>query len=482
MRYSIKKQFTFIFIGLMASTILLCWFLNSTFLEKYYIQNKQEVLRQAYETINTAARNGNITSEEFDVELQKIYGKYNISMVVIDADSRTIKSSSFETDMLIRILVDNFFNGELGEKNYVIENATDPRTHTEYMEMWGILDNGNLFLFRTAIEAIRDSVTIANRFLAYIGIMALFLASVVVYYVSKKVTEPILKLAEISSRMTNLDFEVKYDGTSKNEIALLGNHMNQLSAALEKTISELKTANHELLKDNEKKTQIDEMRKEFISNVSHELKTPIALIQGYSEGLKEGVNDDQDSRDFYCDVIIDEAGKMNTLVKKLMSLSQLESGGDTVTVERFNIFSLIKNTIQSVSILTKQNEITVEMPETNQPVYVWADEFKIEEVFRNYLSNAINHAGGDKLIQIKAVMNGTIVRISVFNSGEPIPEESLPFLWDKFYKVDKARTREYGGSGVGLSIVKAIMETMNQKYGVINYNNGVEFWFELDTK
>ena len=222
------------------------------------------------------------------------------------------------------------------------------------------------------------------------------------------------------------------------------------------------------------------MRKEFLSNVSHELKTPIALIQGYAEGLKEGINDDAESREFYCDVIIDEAVKMNTMVKKLLTLNELEFGNDVVTMERFDIVALISNYIQSAEILTRQNEISVRMEEY-LPVYVWADEFKIEEVFNNYFSNAINHCSGEKVIDVKLTKEEGVVRVSVFNTGEQVPEESIPHLWEKFYKVDKARTREYGGSGVGLSIVKAIMDSMNQKCGMKNYDNGVEFWFELET-
>jgi signal transduction histidine kinase len=286
--------------------------------------------------------------------------------------------------------------------------------------------------------------------------------------------------------MTALDFETKYNSRHRNEVDLLGEHINELSETLETTISELKTANNELKRDIEKKEQIDEMRKEFLSNVSHELKTPIALIQGYAEGLKEGINDDdKESRDFYCDVIIDESAKMNNMVKKLLDLNQLEFGNDVVQMERFDIVSLITNFLTSAEILIEQNGVNIRHEQT-EPIYVWADEFKTEEVVRNFFSNALNHVNGDKIIEIKYRLitqdNANKVRISVFNTGEPIPDDSLPHIWEKFYKVDKARTREYGGSGVGLSIVKAIMDSMNQEYGAINYTNGVEFWFELETK
>ena len=305
------------------------------------------------------------------------------------------------------------------------------------------------------------------------------LSGILIWYVSRRITNPILQLADISKRMSHLDFTARYVGTSRNEIGLLGENINRLSDTLEQTISELKTANNELTRDIQKKEEIDQMRREFLANVSHELKTPIALIQGYAEGLLEDVNSDPESRKFYCDVIVDEAGKMNNMVKKLLTLNQLESGNDVVSMERFDIAALVNNYLQSADLLAKQNGISVRMEKT-EPVYVWGDEFKVEEVVMNYFSNAVNHCDGDKVIEVRITRDDSRARVSVFNTGAPIPEESLAHLWEKFYKVDKARTREYGGSGVGLSIVKAIMESMNQKYGVINYKNGVAFWFELE--
>jgi len=167
------------------------------------------------------------------------------------------------------------------------------------------------------------------------------------------------------------------------------------------------------------------------------------------------------------------------MVKKLLTLNQLESGNDVVSMERFDITALVHNYLQSADLLAKQNGISVHMDQTKE-IYVWGDEFKIEEVLMNYFSNAVNHCEKEKVVEVKIEEMDGHARVSVFNTGMPIPEDSLPHLWEKFYKVDKARTREYGGSGIGLSIVKAIMESMNQKYGVINYENGVRFWFELE--
>lgn len=486
MKHSIKRQFATIFILLMTGTILVCWFLNSVFLEKYYIQNKKEVLNNAYNKINIASNASTVTSDEFDIEIQRVCSKYNISMIIVNIDSSIERFVGEEPKVLRSRLYDKLFLRTNNGLNALEENeksaiqSFDPRTHTEYIEMWGFLDNGNLFLIRTAVEGIRDSVSISNRFLMYAGILVSIPSAFLIWIITKKITEPIQELAEISEKMTNLDFEAKYVGKSENELAVLGAHINQLSDTLESTISELKTANNELRNDLARKDEIDEMRKEFLSNVSHELKTPIALIQGYAEGLNEGINEDAESREFYCDVIMDEARKMNNMVKKLLDLNQIEFGQDVITMERFDIVSLIKTYIQSADILIKQNEAIIVM-EQMEPIFVWADEYKTEEIFNNYFSNALNHISGEKIIQIKMECGDKKVRISVINTGIPIPEESISRLWEKFYKVDKARTREYGGSGVGLSIVKAIMDSMNQEYGVINHMDGVEFWFELET-
>ncbi|MDO5574239.1 MAG: HAMP domain-containing sensor histidine kinase [bacterium] len=487
MKHSIKTQFALIFIGLMTGTILLCWFVNNTFLEKVYLQNKEHVLLNAYRNIDTSLTQNEIESDDFNLVFDQICSRNSLDVLILDTETQELKSSMHDSKLLNERLLDYLLGGNTVARvlkqgdNYILQTTQDPRMNTEYIELWGTLENGNLIIMRSAMDSIQDSADISNRFLACIGLAAIILSAFVISYVSGKVTKPIWELVSISERMTHLDFDAKYKIAGKNEIALLGDHMNQLSTTLEETISELKTANNELQSDLQKKTEIDEMRKEFLSNVSHELKTPIALIQGYAEGLKESIHDDEESKDFYCDVIMDEANKMNTLVKNLLELNQIESGNDSIVMERFDVTELIKNCIQSVDILLKQDDIRVVFDE-DQPVYVWSDEFKTEQVFRNYLSNAIHYAAGQKLIEVKIERNGGTVRITVFNTGDPIAEDAIPQLWTKFYKVDKARTREYGGSGIGLSIVKAVMDSINQKYGVQNYDNGVAFWFELDGK
>ena len=495
--HSLRFEISAVFISIMVGTFLMCLIVNLFFMERFYIQNKREAIIAAYRSISQAIGNGDITSEEFDVEIYHICERYNIEMIVLDADSKTLKTSSNNAELLAKVLRDNMITSatgstsELSDKtiidygdDYTLQITVDKGTGRQYLEMWGIVGNGNLILVRTTMESIKDNVSISNTFMVYVAVIAIVVGSVLILYICKKVTDPIKRLYYISDDMKKLNFEAKYvpENEYRNEIDVLGQNMNELSETLESNIKELKNANIALKRDIARKEEIDVMRKEFLSNVSHELKTPIALIQGYAEGLKEGINDDEESRNFYCEVIMDEASKMNIMVKKLLTLNQLEFGNDSANMERFDIVDMVSNYLKSASMLARQKDVTVKFDDY-PPIFVWGDEFKIEEVLQNYYSNAINHVSGEMVIEVKITnTEDNHVRVSVFNTGEPIPEDSIGHIWEKFYKVDKARTREYGGSGVGLSIVKAIMEGMHQKYGVINYDNGVEFYFELETK
>ena len=281
--------------------------------------------------------------------------------------------------------------------------------------------------------------------------------------------------------MSSQNFDVKYEDNREDEIGVLGKNMNEMSAELEKTIRELKYANMELQNDIKKKSEIDSMRTDFLDNVSHELKTPIALIQGYAEGLRDGVTDDPDSMKFYCDVIIDEASKMNKMVKNLLTLNQIEFGDSNVVMERFNLTQLVHDVVNAQTLRAEQNNVSMEMV-GDEDIFVWAEELQIEEVITNYISNAFNHVKDPNIIRVQIAQNDDIVRVSVFNTGLQIPKEDVDFIWEKFYKVDKAHTREYGGNGIGLSIVKAIIERYEGKCGLDNKEDGVEFWFELATK
>lgn len=512
MMRTIRGRITVMYITLVTVMVMAIWGVNHWYLETYYINEKIASLNEAYAAIDEQIAlneeaglsiadamkqeqdaDGNKTEGNLRRLVREFSDRTNVSILMVDnRDSQTALYSTARDAQFLKERVDRYIFGQnkmnfkvLEEyENYKIQQTFDPWREGMYLESWGFFsDNSTAFIMSTPLSSIRESVDLSNRFLAYVGVIVMASGAIAVYFLSKKMTGPINEISELSEKMSDLEFNVKYEPTGHEveELRVLGNSMNILSEKLRDTIGELKAANIQLQKDIEEKTRIDEMRKDFIANVSHELKTPIALIQGYAEGLQEGMAEEKESRDYYCEVIVDEAGKMNKMVKQLLTLSSLESGNDRTVMERFDLVELIQGVIGSARILLEQNEITVKF-EAESPIYVWADEFKIEEVVTNYLSNAIHHAGGEKMIVIRITSEAGRTRVSVFNTGTPIPEEAIPNLWTKFYKVDKARTRAYGGSGIGLSIVKAIVEGHGQECGVENWENGVEFWFTLDSK
>ncbi len=489
MIHSMRARLTVIVSIIMLVTLTLSLGINTVFLDKYYQTTKTKALISVYDKLASISGEDEEIASENNISVLNSYCETNGATILVEKASGEYVYTYGAVNMLQNRMASIIFDRNEMEDvtsvsvtdDYILQIVNDKVSSQEYMEMYGNLDNGNYFIMRVAFDSINESVEISNRFFTYISLILLLLSTVIIIFISGGYTKPILELAALSKKMSELDFNAKYVGKRNDEIGVLGNSMNELSSKLEKNISELKKANLELQKDIDRKTEIDEQRKEFISNVSHELKTPIALIQGYAEGLKEAVNDDPESRDFYCDVIMDEAVKMNKMVRNLLELNQIEYGGRQVNVERFDIISVISGILRSAQIMIEQNGITVEF-DANHSIDVWADEFQIEEVVTNYISNAINHCAYDKIIRINIEEKDGNVRVSVFNTGDHIPENEIDNIWIKFYKVDKARTREYGGNGIGLSIVRAIMESHNKQCGVNNVEGGVEFWFELDGK
>ena len=511
---SIRTKLILIMIAMLGMTIFIIWTMNIFLLPRYYQYKKVSMLKECYDKANTIVNkddnyiqgtsglsdesklsfeilSANNAANIYVLSMTDIFGNifyeydYPDAGSISDFQKRRIREKTSEYLYILQL---ESIGGELEGKEqkyieyndkYMVSKVMDDHIGSYYIELFGKLDSGFFVYANTNYQGMTENINTFNSFIFYVGLGAIILVAGLMVFISNSFTKPLLQLTDIAKRMSELDFDVRYPVTTHDEIGVLGSSINTLLETLEKTISELKTANNELQKDIENKIQIDEMRKEFLSNVSHELKTPIALIQGYAEGLYDNINDDSEDREFYCEVIIDEANKMNKMVKKLLTLNQIEFGKNQVTFERFDIIQVIKSVIQSAALLAEQKGANIYMADYDA-IYVWADEYMVEEVVTNYISNAINHVAGENRIEVNIENRQEVVHISVFNTGNPIPEEDLDKIWIKFYKVDKARTREYGGSGIGLSIVKAVMDSMNRKCGVINHNNGVEFWFELD--
>lgn len=463
---------------------------NNFVLGRFYLYSKRQTLKSVYRTVNDYYNNDK--SENFEEQLEQIAIQNNFDILIRNNENVNIYTSNKDfystfgqmNEMTSRF---NIGVGELIEQsdNFVIKKIKDSKNGITYILLSSTLDNGYLLYIRIPISSIQESVKISNNFLYLMAGFAILIAAVIVSYVSRKFTDPILELNDIAKKMSNLDFSHKYRIKDvDDEINNLGRSINVMSDKLERTINQLRNSNIELEKDIEEKSKIDEMRKSFISDVSHELKTPIALIQGYSEGLLENVNTDEESRKFYAEVILDETNKMDKLVKQLLELMKLEYGKRQFNDKKFNIVEIEKEVVRKSKVMLEEKKVKIEF-NLSEEINVFADDFYIEQVISNYITNAIKHVkeiDGKKVISIVNEVNieKNKVRVKIFNTGENIAEEHINRIWNRFYKVDESRNRTDGGTGIGLSFVKAIMNNYGNRYGVTNKDDGVEFYFDLD--
>lgn len=497
-----------LFFSLCVVVILIVLFLiiiNNVVLESFYMYSKVETIKTTYKKINQYFNEISINGEskiDINEELNKIAVKNDFEILIKNNENLLLYSSdenlNSAIDKINEVIMqqDRKFNIKYrGNKdiiiydknNITIRKIVDIKSNINYIFLSSELDNGYTLYIRIPISPIQESVKISNNLLILIGGISIIIAGIIASFLSRKFTEPITELNNITTNMAKLDFSKRYiEKDTEDEINNLGKNINLMSSKLESTIKQLRTTNIELEKDIEEKSKIDEMRKQFISDVSHELKTPIALIQGYAEGLIENVNTDDESRRFYAEVILDETNKMDTLVKQLLELMKLEYGKREFNDTEFNIVELINEVIRKCKVILEEQNIEVEFKQKSETINVLADDFYIDQVITNYFTNAIKHVkevNGKNEIRIELEEEKeSKIKIKVFNTGENIKEEDLERVWKRFYKVDSSRNREDGGTGIGLALVKAIMANYDNKFGVENKEDGVEFYIELNKK
>lgn len=466
----------------------------------------------------------------FSLFLRSIQETYNLNIALMDKDNNIyslyLDNQRFDKRLISYLFVNNFSNSNLnilyenenmkiclynrgarralrpatgnkenldndGNRSNVIIPNTNYFNNSSYIEAFGFLeDKETAYLMTIPYNSIKESVSVFNRYLILISIFVIIFGAIAIYILSSRFSKPVIEMSQVAKKMSNLEFDEKITNITNDEIGDLGETINDLSDKLETNIKELKNANIQLKKDIEQKEQLDIMRQEFVANVSHELKTPIALIQGYAEGLQVGLVNNKNDIEFYSGVIIDEANKMNHLVRQLLDLSAIERGGEDIEISRINLKEAVETVVNSLKMKFDEKGIVPKI-EIIDGTYIWADDFKVEEVIRNYITNAINHCDENKLIIIGSESikdKNDYERFFVYNSGKGLEKDDLIKVWDKFYKVDKARTREYGGSGLGLSIVKAIAKEHNTICGCENvkenfkYKNGIKFYFDFSIK
>lgn len=326
------------------------------------------------------------------------------------------------------------------------------------------LPTNELLILTKAMKDVQESAIIANQFYLIAGGCMMALGILVIIILSKRITGPIVEMSQVAEHMAQLDFEKRIVIQSHDELGKLGESINELSEKLSTTMDTLQ-------EDIEKKKQL-------VRNMSHELKTPIGIIKGYTEGLQYGVADDQEKRERYCQVIVQECDQMDYIVRQLLQLSHMNEMTFQLHKTSIEVERLVEEVIERFTPELEKKDICVSYEKTGG-LAAELDVQLIEQVLSNFMTNAINHIEGERAIRIVTKQVGKDVVMSVFNTGRPIPEKDLEHVWDVFYKVDKARTRRYGGHGIGLSIVKQIAELHGGQVAVENKEDGVLFMIQI---
>ncbi len=316
-----------------------------------------------------------------------------------------------------------------------------------------------------------------SSYYAIIVLAAIIMSVFLSYLVSRIVTRPLLRINTIAGQMADLDFSNYIEVRTDDEIGHLSQSLNTLSMNLQSNMEELKLANAQLQKDIEKERRLETMRREFISGASHELKTPIGIIQGFAEGIKDGLA--QGKTDYFVDVILEEADKMDALVKDMLDLSRIEHDPNSLDLEIFECGAFVRSICEKLEPQIIERGMDLKLSVELDPTLVYADRRRMEQVLTNGLNNAMRYSYEGSTIQVKLSEGRQAVRITIVNPGDPIPEDHLAHVWDRFYRVDPSRSKASGGSGLGLSIVREILVQHNVDFGISNTDTGVSFYFEM---
>lgn len=340
---------------------------------------------------------------------------------------------------------------------------------------------GTVLFAISSLQPVIGASKVIRDFSWYAFGVAFVLVPILAFLYAGILTKPLRSLNELAGRLASLDFSSRIRWRRKDEIGELSRTFDFLADNLQGALSELHEANDKLRKDIEREKALERMRRDFVAGVSHELKTPLSLIGGYAEGLQDNIGSGA-KRARYTEVILDETRRMSEIVGDMLDLSHLESGQYQLNRETFDAGLLIKETAERAQALGAERNvyIKVSLPEERDGmVQAWGDRFRIGQVLTNLLTNAVRHASHGGTVTFMVIRDDDEWRFTVHNEGEPIPEEQRHLIWGQFYRVDKARDRESGGTGIGLAIVKQILDLHGSRYDVCNELGGVTFAFTL---
>ncbi|MCC2379747.1 cell wall metabolism sensor histidine kinase WalK [Bacillus wiedmannii] len=441
-----------------------------------YNRWQNENVNSDFQSINGNPAKNRLTSRSKTVTQIEFTGIVSKLQLPSKADVRL--ANDFETLQAVQYFAEIIRNGTANShqlNTYIIDGGENIKNS---IFVKPIVENGKITEYAFAIaslQPVNEAMLVLKDYYVYALIIVFLVIILLSFYYSKIIVKPLIKMNRVTKKMANFDFSEKLPVTADDEIGGLSGSINTLSVNLKDRIDRLNVANTKLQQDIERERQLEKTRKEFISGVSHELKTPLSVIRSFAEGIKDGVSKDTT---YYTDVILEETENMNRLIVEMLELAKLESGTYKLDMTTFSIGELIQQVYTKLLFSMEEKHLQVNV-DVDSSIFVNANRSRIEQVVVNLLSNAIRYTPDGEKIHVSVIELEDIVKVEIENTGNPIPEESLEKIWDRFYRLDASRSRHTGGTGLGLSIVKNILDLHHAEYGVYNTTNSVVFYFNL---
>ncbi len=443
---------------------IVLWFMQVIFLQSYYSSMKKSEIIRLSDEVEEEYFNG-----DYEDKIDKLAYKNATYVFLFDTEGNVKYASAGENINGLNIqsinrpitfnmdeITKKMINSPNGKLSYTLKLD---RFKTEIFVYGRLLKDKNTCLVMvTSIDPIDATTNVLKSQLVYVTVIALIISSVVSIFLSKRISHPLQEMTKAAKKLGQGNYDVEFKKSGYVEIDELSDTLNYATKKLKQT---------------------DEVRKELIANVSHDLKTPLTMIKAYSEMIRDLSGENKEKREEHLNVIIEETDRLTRLVSDMMDLSKIESGLTTLTKTEFNLSEVVKKIVSGFNIIQDENcSIKVDVP---NEAYVLADKTKIEQVVYNLVANAINHSGENKDIKIKIVSNSKRYKFLVEDNGPGIKKEDLPNIWNRYYKTADTYKRANSGSGLGLSIVKNILDKHNSNFGVDSIvGKGTTFYFDLE--
>ena len=502
---SLKVKLSLILIGIVLLISVSSVLLSNIFLKRFYLAKKNQTLISTFEKIDdmyAAELQGKTTesgessstdeslenyaipdsgiSDELYLQLDKLSQTRNLSVIIyrdmsspifdymLKSNTKLLLYSSLGMNQNSKVESSNIYSDYINADksgdaasvktdSYEIEKVNVKRLGASYIYLAGTFKNGDHILIRASFSSITESAALSNQFFLYISLVAALIGFVVMYFVSNRFLGPITVLTNIAKRMSELDFTAKYEVKTEDEVGVLGNSMNMLSETLEQALAELKEANTELKKDLEKKEQIDAMRKEFLSNVSHELKTPITSIRVLADSLMSMEDAPVELYREFMNDISDEIDRESKIIDDLLALVRMDkTAGTELNIAQVNVNGLLELILKRLRPIAGKRNVELTF-ESIREVTADVDEVKLSLALNNLVENAIKYNVEGGWVRVTLDADHKFFYVKVADSGIGISEEFQEHIFERFYRVDKARSRETGGTGLGLAITKNII-------------------------